>query len=110
MAKQPKTRTFIVARTPKLKDSLGNYCFRGETCQLTKEQAEFFQKLGFIQVTLDDMYNDDSARSTSEPADPPSGNDDEAETSEDASDDTGTSTDEGGAKRPLNRRRKRVAS
>jgi len=117
-----KLKTFEVVRTPKLRDATGAYCKRGETCQLTKELAEHYHKLGYIRVQMGRLFDDESDRtdgSADEASDDngpddaesvaASGTSDEGSSSEDAKADAGASEAKASGGRLANRRRKRVA-
>ena len=58
MTKTQKLLPFEVIRTPKLRDSVGKYVKSGELCQLTKDMAEHYHKLGYIRVTMGSLFND----------------------------------------------------
>ena len=123
-----KLKTFEVVRTPKIKDATGAYCKRGETCQLTKDLAEHYHKLGYIRVQMDTLFNDtadnddddgsdgraDEATDLGGPIEPEpvaaSSGSDEGKASSDAKADAGTGKAEVSSGRLANRRRKRVAS
>lgn len=124
MANSDKLKSFEVVRTPKIKDSEGNYVKRGETCRLTKPLAEHYHALGYIKVTMDDLFNeksdpDDGANTSPDGAQDPSGpsdaqpaagsgTDDAGEAGEDAQADAGTGEAKAGGERTSNRRRKRA--
>lgn len=78
---QEKLREFVVTKTPKIRDSEGNYVKRGETCKLNKALAEHYQKLGYIRVGLGDLYDDKN--------DPSTGPSDEGKTGSDGGNDAG---------------------
>tara|TARA_R110002095_G_scaffold110116_1_gene96375 strand:+ start:10814 stop:11194 length:381 start_codon:yes stop_codon:yes gene_type:complete len=124
MANSDKLKAFEVVRTPKIKDSEGNYVKRGETCKLTKVLAEHYHALGYIKVTMDDLFNEksdpdggtntgpDGTQDPSGPSDAKpvagAGADDAEETSDDAQDDAGASEAKAVGKHTSNRRRKRA--
>lgn len=121
-----KLKTFEVVRTPKIKDATGAYCRRGETCQLTKELAEHYHKLGYIRVQMDTLFNDaddndngtdtgaaeatdDSGPDDAQPVSE-AGSVDESAASEDAETDAGTGASKTRGRLASNRRRKRASS
>lgn len=133
MATAEKMKTFEVTRTPKLKDSAGDYVKRGEKCQLTKEQAEHYHKLGYIRVAMGQLFDDDEdadkradaraekrrldalaaskkddAGHSEQQSDDAADGDDAEEASDDAEDDAGTGETEAAPGHRSNRRRKRV--
>ena len=101
-----KLLPFKVVRTPKIKDSRGEYVKRGETAMLTKEVAEHYHKLGYVQVSMDGVF--DEATSDGPEPDSEAGGDDESAASEDASSDAGESAVEAGEGLTTNRRRRRT--
>jgi len=118
-----KLQSFEVVRTPKLKDSENNYVYRGEICKLDKTLAEHYHALGYIKVTMDDLFNDkepdtganaspDGAQDDGGPIDakPAAGvvTDDGSKAGDDAENDAGAGKAEAPSRRPINSRRKRV--
>jgi len=81
---QEKLREFVVTKTPKIRDSDGNYVARGGTCKLNKALAEHYQKLGYIRVGLGDLYDDKN-----DPAPKPTG---EGKASSDGGNDAGANS------------------
>lgn len=124
----PKLKEFEVVRTPKIRDSEGNYIKRGAIAKLDQPSAEHYHALGYIRVTMDDMFNDkddsntagngadtgsDGAETHSGPSDPESvaasGEDDTGEAGEDDQADAGTDQTEETQQRPSVGRRKRAS-
>ena len=107
-----KLKDFEVVRTPKIKDSEGNYVKRGETARLTKDLAEHYHGLGYIRVSMAGLYDEkpEPNRPVEPQPDSEAGSDDESEASEDADADVGASEAEAPVGRPSNRRRKRTPS
>ena len=124
MAKE-ELRPFEVIRTTKIRDNRGEYVRRGQKALLNKATAEHYHRLGYIRVSMEDLYEQDANRDRAErnaasaapsaepePVVPDSsvGGDDDSTPEPDAADDAGTGGDEKSARRPPVRRRARVAS
>ena len=85
-------KPFVVAVTPKIRDSRNEYVRTGEVAYLDRALAEHYQNLGFLRVPLEDIFSDDEPTGQ-EPA-AAAGSDDEGAASEDAETDAGADSAE----------------
>jgi len=60
-----KMMPFKVKTTPKIRDSKGDYVKRGQTAMLTAEHAAGYQKLGYIEVSMEHLFDEADKRSES---------------------------------------------
>ena len=119
-----KMMPFKVKTTPKLRDSKGDYVKRGETAMLTATHATGYQKLGYIEVSMEHLFDETDQRSTSArdtdagsepPAEPvlddsASGKPDESGAGEAPASDAGAGETEAGTKPAPQRGRGRTIS
>ena len=65
MAQKPTLRPFKVKTTPKIRDTAGNYVKRGQMAMLSKEHANGYQQLGYIEVSMEHLFDEANQRSES---------------------------------------------
>lgn len=65
MAQKPTLRPFKVKTTPKIRDTAGNYIKRGQMAMLSKEHATGYQRLGYIEVSMEHLFDEADQRSES---------------------------------------------
>lgn len=109
MTQKSKLKPFKVVRTPKIRDSEGNYVKRGETAMLDQATAEHYHKLGFVQVSMSGVFDDDSKKDSARDPEPDSevGSSDTISAGENAAFDTGAhSLEESAGDAPKSRRRR----
>lgn len=91
MAKAAELKPFKVVKTPKIKDNRDKYVKRGEMAMLNKATAAHYHALGYIQISMEGIFDDNKADTDSTKSDSEVGESDENPASEDATADAGES-------------------
>lgn len=108
---EKKLMPFKVVKTPKIRDNRGEYVKRGDLAMLTKETAEHYHKLGYVQVSMEGVFDEPEKTDAggTEP-DSPSGSADASEASADAETDAGADQAQESAGTSVKPRRRRASS